>query len=409
MACMAHEYVMDADGERRLERYLDQLGGLVGNNHQRASFAMYAMGLLSESERKSIEPLAARFSVMPAHASAAHQRLHHFIANTEWSDHDVRLGAARYAIAAMEKRDPILAWVVDDTGFLKQGTHSVGVQRQYTGSAGKIANCQVGVSLSIATRTEHVPIDFALFLPESWAGDWERRHKVKVPEELTFQTKHDLALGMIEQASLDKIPGKIVLADSFYGHCRPFREAVHLLGFDYGMAIYSSDTMWVLDKRDHRRGELRTAKEIGLAIRQKGFRRCTWREGTNSKLFSRFALRRVKVPVEKGVSPRAEWLLIEWPYEEKEPTKFFLTTLRRSMSKKQIVRIIKERYRTEQAYEELKGELGLDHFEGRSFIGWHHHVSVALCAYAFLVAERSRGFSPSARRESQAGTLESAA
>jgi SRSO17 transposase len=402
-------YELGAEGEGRLERYLDQLGELLGNRPRRASFAAYAMGLLSESERKSIEPLAARASATPAHASAAHQKLHHFIANTTWSDHEVRLAAARYAIAAMEERDPMVAWVIDDTGFLKQGKHSVAVQRQYTGSAGKTANCQVAVSLSVTTRTEHLPIDFALFLPESWTEDPERRRKAKVPEEATFKTKHELALEMIEQAARDKIPGTIVLADSFYGHSRPFRETVHLFGFDYGMAIYSNDTMWVLDRREHRRGAPRTAKEIALDLGEKRFRRCTWREGTNRKLFSRFALLRVKVPVEEGLTAHAEWLLIEWPYGEKEPTNFFLTTLPKRMSKKQIVRLIKERYRTEQAYEELKGELGLDHFEGRSFPGWHHHVSVVLCAYAFLVAERSRAFPPSTRGQGQAGALDRAA
>jgi len=402
-------YQMDGEGERRLERYLDQIGGFLGNSHRRASFALYAMGLLGESERKSMEPLAARTSTTPAHASAAHQQLHHFIANTSRSDHEVRLAAARYAIAAMEERDPMVAWVIDDTGFLKQGKHSVGVQRQYTGSAGKTTNCQVGVSLSVTTRTEHLPINFALFLPASWMEDPERRRMAKIPEEATFKTKHDLALELIEQAARDEIPGTIVLADSFYGHSRPFRETVHLLGFDYGMAIYSNDTMWVLDRREHRRGEPRTAKEIALDLGEKRFRRCTWRGGTKRKLVSRFALLRVKVPVEEGLAARAEWLLIEWPYGEKEPTHFFLTTLPRRMSKKQIVRLIKERYRTEQAYEELKGELGLDHFEGRSFPGWHHHVSVALCAYAFLVAERSRAFPPSTRGQGQARALRRAA
>jgi SRSO17 transposase len=402
-------YELGVDGERRLERYFDGIGEVLGNGDRRASFAMYAMGLLSESERKSIEPLAARASTTPAHASAAHQKLHHFIANTSWNDHDVRLAAARYAILAMEERDPMMAWVIDDTGFLKQGKHSVGVQRQYTGSAGKTANCQVGVSLSITTRTEHLPIDFALFLPESWTEDPERRLKAKVPEEATFKTKHELALEMIEQAARDEIPGKIILADSFYGHSRPFRETVHLLGFDYGMAIYSNDKMWLLDRRERRRGEPRTAKQIALSLGHKRFRRCTWRDGTNGKLSSRFAMCRVKVAVEEGLTARAEWLLIEWPDPETEPTHFFLTTLPRRMSKKQIVCLLKERYRTEQAYEELKGEVGLDHFEGRSFTGWHHHVSVALCAYAFLVAERSRGFPPSARGQGPPGTLPRAA
>ena len=173
-----------------------------------------------------------------------------------------------------------------------------------------------------------------------------------------------------------------------------FRETVHLLGFDYGMGIYSSDTMQRVDRLERPRGELRSAKEIALALGPKAFRRCTWREGTNRKLSSRFALCRVKVPIEPGLAARAEWLLVEWPSGDKEPTHFFLTTLPQTMSMKEIVRLIKERYRTEQVYAELKGELGLDHFEGRSFPGWHHHVSVVLCAYAFLVAERSRAFPP---------------
>jgi SRSO17 transposase len=398
-------YQMDTDGERRLEGYFDGIGELLGSSHRRESFAMYAMGLLSESERKSMEPIAARATGDPEHASAGHQRIHHFISSTSWDDHEVRLAAARYAIAALEEREPVVAWIIDDTGFLKQGKHSVGVQRQYTGSAGKTANCQVAVSLSVTTPTQHLPIDFALFLPESWTEDAERRLKARIPADTVFKTKHDIALGMIEQAVLDKIPGTVVLADSFYGHSRPFREAVSLLGFDYGMAIYASDRMWLLDQRGHHQGEPRTAKEIALALGPKAFRRCTWREGTSRPLTSRFALRRVKVPCEPGLDPAEEWLLVEWPMGEDEPTAYFLTTLPRRMSKKQIVRLLKERYRTEQVYEELKGELGLDHFEGRSFPGWHHHVSAVLCAYAFLVAERARAFPPSAGGTGEARSL----
>jgi len=398
-------YQMDAQGERRLEGYLDAIGELLGSSHRRESFAMYAMGLLSESERKSMEPIAARATGDPEHASAGHQRIHHFISSTSWDDHEVRLAAARYAIAVLEEREPVVAWIIDDTGFLKQGKHSVGVQRQYTGSAGKTANCQVAVSLSVATPTQHLPIDFALFLPESWTEDAERRQKARIPADTVFKTKHDIALGMIERAALDKIPGTVVLADSFYGHSRPFREAVSLLGFDYGMAIYASDRMWLLDRRGHHQGDPRTAKEIALALGPKAFRRCTWREGTSRPLTSRFALRRVKVPCEPGLDPAEEWLLVEWPMGEDEPTAYFLTTLPRRMSKKQIVRLLKERYRTEQVYEELKGELGLDHFEGRSFPGWHHHVSAVLCAYAFLVAERARAFPPSAGGTGEARSL----
>jgi len=402
-------YEMNADGEHRLEQFFDKIGTVLGSSHRRASFAMYAMGLLSESERKSMEPIAARATGDPVHAASGHQRIHHFVSNTPWSDHEVRLEAARYAIAALEEREPVVAWVIDDTGFLKQGKHSVGVQRQYTGSAGKTANCQVAVSLSITTPTQHVPIDFALFLPQSWMEDAERRLKARIPAETTFKTKHDLALEMIEQAARDEIPGSIVLADSFYGHSRPFREAVSLLGFDYGMGIYASDNVWTLDRRGHRQGDPRTVKEIARDLGPKAFRRCRWREGTRRTLSSRFALRRVKVPCDEGLEPKAEWLLIEWPVGENDPTGYFLTTLPRKMSKKQIVRLIKERYRTEQAYEELKGELGLDHFEGRSFPGWQHHVSAVLCAYAFIVAERAGAFPPSAARTGQARPLQRAA
>jgi len=167
--------------------------------------------------------------------------------------------------------------------------------------------------------------------------------------------------------------------------------------------------MWLLNSRDRRRDELRTAKEIATGLDRKKFRTCTWRQGTRRKLSSRFALCRVKVPCKDRFAPRPEWLLIEWPVEQEEPTNYLLTTLPKTMSKKQIVRLLKERYRTEQAYEELKGELGLDHFEGRSFPGWHHHVSVVLCAYAFLVAERARAFPPSTRGQSLARSLARAA
>jgi SRSO17 transposase len=402
-------YELDADGERRLKAFFDEIGRVVGSDHHRASFAMYAMGLLSESERKSMEPIAARATGDPEHAGAGHQRIHHFVSNTAWSDHEARLEAARYAIAVLEEREPVVAWVIDDTGFLKQGKHSVGVQRQYTGSAGKTANCQVAVSLSITTRTQHLPIDFALFLPESWTEDAERRRKTRIPAEMTFKTKHDLALEMIEQAARDNIPGKIILADSFYGHSRPFRETVSLLGFDYGMAVYASDRMSTLDPRGRCQGDPRSAKEIALSLGLKAFRRCTWREGTRHTLSSRFALLRVKVPCEQGLEPTAEWLLIEWPMAEDAPTGYFLTTLPRRMTKKEIVRLIKERYRTEQVYEELKGELGLDHFEGRSFPGWHHHVSAVLCAYAFVVAERAHAFPPSAGRTHRARPFQRAA
>src|SRR5579859_542517 len=217
---MGHPF--NSDCAKRLKAFMDTVGEALGSDERRAAFAMYAHGLMSESPRKSIEPIAARGSGDPTHASAAHQCLHHFVANSPWDDREVRLAVARYAIGEMEKRDPVTVWIVDDTGFLKQGRHSVGVQRQYTGSAGKVANCQVGVSLCVANGSMQLPLDFELFLPQSWTDDTERRRKAKIPDEITFKSKIDLALEMIERASGADVPGSILLADALYGHSQPF-------------------------------------------------------------------------------------------------------------------------------------------------------------------------------------------
>lgn len=381
--------------------FFDQIGDVLQNKRRRASFAMYALGLLGDGERKSAEPIAARACGDPTLCDAYHARLLHFIADSVWSDHGVRRAATKYAIAAMVDREPITAWIVDDTGFLKQGKHSVGVQRQYTGSAGKVTNCQIGVSLSVATRTEHLPLDFELYLPERWTDDPKRRREAKIPDEVVFKTKLDLALAMIERAVEDEVPGDILLADSAYGDSYTFRETVRLLGLDYAVGIHGPTTVWRVDKLRRRVGPAISARDLALTIGPKGFRRTTWREGTKEALSSRFALRRVVPAHDDGTDPAQRedvWLLMEWPDGEREPMKYFMATLPRDATRKQIVRIVKERYRTERLYQDLKGELGLDHFEGRSFAGWHHHISVALCCYAFVLSERVRHFPPSARR-----------
>lgn len=388
---------------------MDRVGEALGTEERRAAFAMYAHGLMGESPRKSIEPIAARASGDERHASAAHQCLHHFVANSPWQDEPVRLAVARYAISEMERRGPVDVWIVDDTGFLKQGRHSVGVQRQYTGSAGKIANCQIGVSLCVANGSAQLPIDFELYLPKQWTDDPILRKQAKIPDDVVYKSKIDLALEMIERACHASIPGRILLADAFYGHSQPFRRYIELLGFDYAVGIWNTDTMWRVDRDGRKRGEVRSAREIAESLGEADFKRCTWRLGTRRALSSRFALARVIVPAADGVDERTEWLLVEWPKGEKKPTRYTLTTLPRSMSMKQIIRIVKERYRTEQVYEELKGELGLDHFEGRGFRGWHHHVTLTLCCYAFLVAERARAFPPSARRTNRADAFAPAA
>ena len=203
---------MDAAAVGRLTAYFAEIGTCLRDKRKRESFAMYAYGLLGDGERKSAEPIAARACGDPEKVRGVHDKMLHFVGQAAWDDHAVRRKAARYALGAMRAREPVTAWIIDDTGFLKQGKHSVGVQRQYSGSAGKIANCQVAVSLSVATRTEHLPVDFALYLPTSWAEDPAQRAKGKVPAEVKFQTKIDLALGMIARFAHHEHPFRVIVS-----------------------------------------------------------------------------------------------------------------------------------------------------------------------------------------------------
>src|SRR6185437_4168709 len=208
----------------RLEQFFGRIGTHLKDRRKRESFAMYAFGVLGDGERKSAEPIAARACADPEQTRNVHDKLLHFLARSVWDDRAVRLEAARYAIAAVEKRQPVTTWIIDDTGFLKQGTHSVGVQRQYTGSAGKVTNCQVGVSLAVATGSEQIPIDFELYLPTCWIDNPQRRREDRIPESMTFKPKVQLALEMIERAKCNGVPGNILLADSAYGDSTDFRN-----------------------------------------------------------------------------------------------------------------------------------------------------------------------------------------
>jgi SRSO17 transposase len=400
--------LMNAAAEQRLTEYFDRIGSVLGRPERRASFAVYAFGVLGEGERKSLEPIAARACADPDRADAEHQRLHHFALDSPWNDHAVRLEAARYALDGMTKREPVEAWIVDDTGFLKQGKHSVGVQRQYTGSAGKVTNCQVATSLTIATRTEQLPIDFALYLPTSWTDDPVRRKEARIPWDLEFATKPELGLELIRQALDDKIPPGIVLADEGYGASEDFREGVRKLGLHYAVGVDHKTVVKVYDKRGRRRDEKISVEKLALRIEANGgFRRTTWRQGTMHALSARFALRRVVWAGKAGPGRKKNiiderepvWLLIEWRDGETAPANYFFCSLpAERMTRKKLVRIVMQRWRIERSYQDLKGEFGLDHYEGRRFPGWHHHVSVVLACYAFVVAERSRAFSPSTRR-----------
>ena len=401
-------YILDAAGQRRLYSYFDGVGRLLGRSERRESFGIYAIGLLGEGERKSVEPIAARACGDPERCRAMQEKLLNFVTDSPWHDGPVREYATRYAVEPMTARQPIEAWIVDDTGFPKQGDKSPGVQRQYTGTLGKMANCQVAPSLTICTRTQELPVDMDLYLPQSWADDRARCREAHIPDEVEYRPKWAIALDLIERNVAAGLPKGLLLADSAYGDVGEFRAQVRALGFDYALDVKVHTRVQIVGDD----GSVSAAMSVGDAAEAIGagmFRKVTWREGTRRALTSRFAAIRVLPGRGKRTPTEEQWLVIERPARNEPPTHFVLATLPKSLRRKQLVRKIKQRWRVERSYQDLKGELGIDHFEGRSYRGWQHHVTCALACYAFLVAERSRAFPPSARRSQDDNAISRAA
>lgn len=386
------------DADARLDTFIDVVGQYLRSDTQRAAFTRYAVGLLSSLERKSIEPIAAH--TCPEAARAEHDRLLYFVAEAPWKDRAVRRASAAWALWAATARSPVRVTIVDDTGMLKQGTSSVGVARQYTGSAGKVTNAQVAVTLCVATDHDTVPLDVALYLPESWATDPDRRAAGKIPDDVAFQTKPQLALAMMVAAHADGAPlGEVLLADADYGRCTSFRDGVTALGLRYVVGVQSTQAVWLPEAWA---GAV-TVRALAETFTRRAFRRLSWRDARNGRaLSSRFAFARVVAAPPGGREPAADaptqWLIVEWRDGEDAPAHFSLSTLPRRTKRRELVRLLKERYRTEQMNQELKGEVGFDHYEGRSWRGWHHHVSTALACHALLVAERVVDFPPGAAR-----------
>ena len=407
--------------KRAFEQYVEHLAGAVGHADRRAPLADYCRGLLLPGERKSIEPMAAR--VAPRQVSATHQSLHHFVAQSAWEDATV-LGAVReYVLPRLTAERPIEAWIVDDTGFPKKGTHSVGVARQYCGERGKQDNCQVAVSLSVANEAASLPVAYHLYLPKEWAEDSERRARAGVPQELKFRTKPAIALAQIRAAKAAGVPTGVVLADAGYGQDGEFRAGLRALELAYVVGIQKPTTVWApgtgplpaktWSGRGRRPRRLRRDAEhqpvsveaLARALPAEAWQQVGWREGTNSALSSRFAAVRVRPAHRdqlKSEPAPEEWLLIEWPAQDAEPFKYWLSTLAPETPLAELVRLGKLRWRIERDYQELKQELGLGHFEGRGWRGFHHHASLCIAAYGFLAAHRA-AFSPGALRNALLG------
>ena len=401
--------------EKRFAAYMNGLAQAAEHADRKIPLQNYCTGLLLPGERKSVEPMAARLA--PGNVRRLHQSLHHLVADAPWSDEAMLRQVRSYVLPAMEKKGPVVAWMVDDTGFPKKGTHSVGVARQYCGQVGKQENCRVAVSLSVATWSSSLPIAWRLYLPEGWARKGKPRRQAGVPEDVVFQTKPEMALEQIRQAVKEELPRGVVVADAGYGIDSQFRAGVTELGLKYVVGVQSSTTVWEpgkqplpakpwkgrgrpprLLRRDSEHQPV-SAKQLAIALPSSAWKGVPWRQGSQRTLRSRFAAVRVR-PARRDywkAEPHAEeWLLLEWPRGEAEPTKYWLSTLPAETSLRDLVRLAKQRWIIERDYQELKQELGLGHYEGRGWRGFHHHSTLCIAAYGFLIAERNR-FSPSAR------------
>src|SRR5689334_7324661 len=401
-----------AGWEERFDDYVERLGETLGHADRRGPLRAYATGLLLPGERKSVEPMAAR--VDPARVGAAHRSPHRFVAEAAWDDAALLAAVRAYALPALQERGPVRARLVDDTGLPKKGKLPVGLARQYCGQPGKRDNRRVAVTLSVANEAASLPVAYRLHPPEAWAGSPARRAVAGVPEEVGFRTKPAIAPGQIRQALADGVPPGAVVTDAGYGNDTDFRDGVTGLGLAYVAGILGTTTLWPPGagplpaaprggtgrppkrlRRDTQHQPL-AAERLAAGLPADAWRTVTWREGTAGPLASRFAAVRVRPAHDdfRLSEPRAEeWLLAEWPEGEKEPTKYWLSTLPATAGIEELVATAKLRWRIERDFEELKQELGLGHFEGRGWRGFHHHASLCIAAYGFLVAERCR-FSP---------------
>ena len=387
-----------AKSRQRLEAFTAEMLAPLGRSERRHWGSIYVRGLLLDGERKSVGAMTERLP------DGNEQSLQQFVSQSPWPWEPVWEKLA--ASACQQKGEAF--WIVDDTSFPKKGEHSVGVQRQYCGALGKLANCQVAVSLHQAGPTGSRPLAWRLYLPDHWTEDRKRRQQAGIPQEVVFHKKWELALQLIDQARAWGLPDRIVLADADYGDRGEFRTELEQRGLSYVVGITSQLVVWAEPPRPRvppRRGpgpapqrlryENETPQSVKASAQQHAarFRQVTWREGTKGAMRSRFWAQRVQTAHhwQLGQSPgKAVWLLVEWPAGELEPSKYFLCDLPGRVSVRRLVRVCKSRHWIEQDYQQMKEELGLDHFEGRSWNGWHHHVTLVMLAHAFLQRERRR-------------------
>lgn len=390
--------------DRELTEYIESLTEGMGRPERRSAMGLYMTGLLLDGERKSIEPIAARLVDSAAEVQAMRQRLQQCVVVSTWDAGEMfgRIGRR------IDRELPqIEAFVVDDTGFPKKGKHSVGVGRQYSGTLGRVDNCQVATSLHLAGELGSGCIGMRLYLPESWTNDRARCRKAGVADDVELTPKWKIALSLIDDAIAAGVRKHVVLGDSAFGDVTDFRDQLTERGLPYllhaqgSLVVWPPETEFAVPKRRVNKGARPKLEQppsgtkpvslSGLAA-QLDYRRVTWREGSRGKQTSRFAAVRVRTAhrhcIGRGPGPE-QWLLCEWPSTEDGPSKFFLSSLPSTTVIRDLVRIAKLRWRIERDYQEMKSELGLDHFEGRTWSGFHHHAALCSAAHAFLALRRA--------------------
>lgn len=391
---------------QRFEQYMEHLVIGLGHMDRHAGLRGYCTGLMLPLARKSVEPMAAR--VDPLHASARHQSLHHFVAKAEWSDEVMLRRVAQWVVPKMDLAGGGF-WIVDDTGFPKKGKHSVGVARQYCGVLGKQDNCQVAVSISLACEQASVPVAYQLYLPKEWAQDPARRKRAGVPAKMKFSTKTEIALRQLEALLAQGAAKHCVLADAGYGVNTALGQRLTDMGLPYVVGITSAVVVWppgieplppkryggmgrppVVPRRTGARQPI-SVKALAHTLPANAFQTISWRQGTNEVLSGRFAAVRVRHAGGNTGKARLrpeQWLLIEWPAGNADPLKYYLSTLPENIAINDLVAQAHMRWRIERDYQDLKQELGLGHYEGRGWRGFHHHATLSIAAYGFLINER---------------------
>jgi SRSO17 transposase len=385
----------------RLEAFgVEVLAEAVNRPVQLVNGGVYLRGLIEQGPRKSLEPMVARLG-----EEADYESLQNFLAVSSWDPVLLVRAVAERVMPAIG----VQAWVLDDTGFPKDGKHSPGVKRQYTGTLGKIGNCQIGVSVHAVGEQGTVPLGWALYLPEEWCEDAERRRRAKIPAGVEFQTKPELGVDLIEQAAGWDIAKAPVLGDQAYGDNTVLRERLHDSDLQYVLSVgadtkvFASETTFTVPEHQGGAGppysrprpdrEPVAIAELITGLPPEAFQTVTFRDGPNGEpVTSRFCFLRVRAAnrAKKRTPwpPREEWLIAECPEDHDQPSGYWISNLPEETEPEQLARLARLRWKIELDYKQLKGELGLDHYEGRSYLGWHHHTALVTAAHGFLTLER---------------------